>query len=391
MTNNSRIYYNMDMNKRTVGNNQTIDRDQLIVRTSGIGIGGNVLLVVGKVIVGLLAHSISIVSDAVNNLTDALSSIVTMVGTRLSNKRPDKKHPFGHGRIEFIASSIIGMLIFVAGASAIYSSIRDLVEGSDPTYDVYSFVVIGLAVVVKVALGLFFRKQGKKANSDALKASGVDALWDSVLSAGTLVGAGISYATGVHLEGYIGIAIGLFIIKSAIDVFRESISKIIGERTDPELVKSMMEDIAKHPEVLGVYDLIINNYGNDRNVAGVHVEVADHLTARDIQQLEREIAVLCYQKYHTVMTVGIYAANSETELGRTTREKVYAITARYPQIIQTHGFFLDEKNKTVSVDIILDFEAADGDAVYSAVKHDIEALLPDYQVIVVLDRDYTVS
>ena len=367
------------------------ERDKRIVSVSGLGIGANLLLVVGKIIVGVIAHSVSIISDAVNNLTDALSSIVTMVGTRLSSKRPDKKHPFGHGRVEFITSSAIGMLIFVAGASAIYSSIRDLIAGSNPTYDVYSFVIIGLAIAIKVALGIFFRIQGKKTNSDALKASGVDALWDSVLSAGTLVGAGISYATGVHLEGYIGIVIGLFIIWTSIKVFRESISKIIGERTDPELVQNMMADIAAHPQVKGVYDLIINNYGIDRNVAGVHVEVADSLTARDIQQLEREIAFVCYQKYHTVMTVGVYAENSETPYAREIRDKVYAITAKYPAIIQTHGFFLDEINHNVSVDIIIDFDEADSDRVYHEVKQEIEALLPDYQVVVVLDRDFTVS
>ena len=372
------------------GMKRPVDRNKLIVRTSGVGIGANLLLVAGKVAVGLMANSVAIVSDAVNNLTDALSSIVTMVGTRLAGKRPDKKHPFGHGRLEFVTSAIIGMLIFVAGASAIYSSIRDLVEGSEPTYDVYSFVVIGIAVAVKVALGLYFRHVGKATNSDALKASGVDALWDSVLSAGTLVGAGISYATGVHPEGYIGIAIGLFILKSAVDVFRESASKIIGERTDPELVKAMVADIANHPQVKGVYDLIIHNYGTDRNVAGVHVEVADSMTARDIQQLEREIAFVCYTKYNTVMTVGIYAENSESPFARETGEKVYAITGAHPEIIQTHGFFLDEKNHNVSVDIIVDFDKP-ADEVCAQVKQEIEALLPDYQVVVVLDRDYTVS
>ena len=369
----------------------TVDRNKLIVRTSAVGIVGNILLVIGKIIVGVLAHSISIVSDGVNNLTDAMSSIVTMVGTRLAGKRPDKQHPYGHGRLEFVTSSVIAMLIFVAGASAIYSSIRDLVEGSDPTYDVYSFVVIGLAVLVKIALGLYYRHNAKRAASDALRASGIDALWDSVLSAGTLIGAGISYATGVHLEGYIGIVIGLFILKSAVGVFRESISKIIGERTDPELVNRMVEDIGRHPMVSGVYDLIINNYGTDHNIASVHVQVSDSMTAREIQQMEREIAFLCYDKYHTIMTVGVYAENAETEHQRAIRDQVHAITAKYPAILQTHGFFLDEVNQTVSVDIIIDFDVPDAQDICESVRRDIQALLPDYRVHVVLDRDFSVS
>ena len=376
--------YNMSMEK-------VIDRDKRILSVSGVGIGANVLLVAGKITVGLLARSVSIVADGFNNLTDAMSSIVTMIGTRISGKRPDKKHPFGHGRMEFVTASIIGILIFIAGFSAIYSSVRDLVEGSEPTYDAYAFVVIGIATAVKVALGLFFRYQGTKVNSDVLRASGTDALWDSVLSAGTLVGAGVSYGAGVHLEGYIGIAIGLFILKSAIDVFRKSISKIIGERADAELVKNMTADIAKHPAVKGVYDLIINNYGVDRNVAGVHVEVADNMTAREIQQMEREIAYMCYEKYHTVITVGVYAEHSETPFAREMREKVYAITAKFAAILQTHGFFIDEVNRTVSVDIIIDFDEPDCDRIVNEVKEAIEGILPDYRVIVIVDRDYTVS
>ena len=366
-------------------------RNKRIALTSGVGIGCNVLLVVGKAIVGILTKSVSVISDAINNLTDSLSSLVTMIGTRISAMRPSKKHPFGLGRVEFVTSAIIGMLIFVAGASAVYNSILALVEGSSPTYDVNAFIIIGVAVAVKIVLSIIFLRAAKTTQSDALKASGIDAMWDSVLTAGTLVGAGISYGTGVHLEGYIGIIIGLFILRAAANVFREAASKIIGERTDPELVKSMMADIAAHPQVMGAYDLIINSYRIDRNVASVHVEVADSMTAREIQQLEREIAFVCYQKYHTIMTVGIYAENSESPSAREIRDRVMAITSQYPSIVQTHGFFLDEVNHTMSVDIVIDFDETERSDVYDRVKAELERLLPDYQVIVVLDQDFSVS
>ena len=368
-----------------------MDRDKQIIRTSIVGIAGNVLLVIGKIIIGLLAGAISIITDAVNNLTDALSSIVTIVGTKISNKKPDRKHPYGHGRAEFITSSLIGMLIFVAGFMALYESIGSLISGEEPTYSIYSFVVISLAIVVKIVLGLFFRMRGKKANSDALKASGLDALLDSVLSLGTLVCAIISYTTNVHLEGYVGIAIGLFIIKTSVDVFRESVSKIIGERTDADFIKNMTDDILQDERVYGVYDLILNNYGTDRNIGSVHVEVDDKITAKEIQRLERDLAFLCYEKYHTIMTVGVYARNAETEFEKESKEKANAVVAKYPEIIQMHGFFIDEEKKLLSLDIIVSFDCADASVVHGCVREDLMKLFPEYSVQVILDRDFSVS
>ena len=366
-------------------------RENEIIKTSIVGVGGNVLLVAGKITVGLLASSISIITDAVNNLTDAMSSIVTIIGTKLSTKKPDRKHPYGHGRAEFITSSLIAMIIFIAGALAVYESVLNLINGEKPTYDIYSFIIVSLAIMVKIALGLFFRARGKKLSSDALKASGIDALWDSVLSFGTLVGAVVSYTARVHLEGYIGIVIGLLIIKSSIDVFRESASKIIGERVDDRFSKDMIADIGEIPAVLGVYDLIINNYGTDRNIGSVHVEVDDKMTAKEIQALERTIAYLCYEKYNTIMTVGVYAENDETEGQKEIKQKILDIIKDYPEIIQTHGFYADEENKVISVDIIITFECDHAEATYKEVCERIKEAFPDHVVHVILDKDFSLT
>ncbi|MBR1747364.1 MAG: cation transporter [Clostridia bacterium] len=366
-------------------------RDGEIIKTSFVGIAGNILLVAGKIVVGLLASSISIITDAVNNLTDAMSSIVTIVGTKLSGKKPDKKHPYGHGRTEFITSALIAMIIFVAGALAIYESVVSLIDGEQPAYDVYSFVIVSLAIVVKIALGLYFRLRGNKLSSDALRASGTDALMDSILSFGTLVGALISYLTGVHLEGYIGIVIGLLIIKSSIDVFRESASKIIGERTDAAFAKNMVDDIAKVPGVLGVYDLIINNYGADRNIASVHVEVADDMTAKEIQAMERSIGYICYEKFGTIMTVGVYAKNDETEGQKMIKEKILSIVKDYPEILQTHGFYADEERRVISLDIVISFDCKTPDKTYKEVCEKVSAAYPDYTIQIVIDNDFSLS
>ena len=368
-----------------------MNRDGKIIKTSVVGIVGNLFLVVAKAIIGIVASSVSIITDAANNLTDAMSSIVTIVGTKLSNKRPDRKHPFGHGRIEFITSALIGMIIFVAGATAIFESISSIIAKETPVYTLYSFIVIGVAVVAKIVLGIYFRMRGKKLSSDALSASGLDALMDSILSFGTLVGAIISYTAGFHLEGYIGVVIGLLIIKSAVDVFREAASKIIGERTDPELASNLTADVMKNPKVYGVYDLILNNYGEDRYIGSLHVEVDDHMIAKDIQLLEREIAYLCYEKYHAVMTVGVYARSTESEYEAGIKKCVGEIIEGYPEIIQTHGFYVDEKNRVISLDIIISFECKQPDRIYREVHDKISEKFKDFTVQLILDKDYTLT
>ena len=369
-----------------------MNREKEIIKTSIIGIIMNVLLVIAKVFIGIISFSISVVLDGVNNLTDAVSSVVTIIGTKLSIKKPDKKHPYGHGRVEFITSSIIGIIIFIAGALAIYESVKSLIEGTTPTYDVYAFVIIGIAIAIKIALGIYFRIKGKKVNSDSLKASGLDALLDALLSTGTLIGAIISTATGtVHLEGYIGIIIGLFIIKSSIDVIRESISKIIGERMDKDTVKNLLSDINHFDEVLGAYDLIVNNYGNDNNIGSVHIEVRDDMNAKEIQELSRKIQYMCYTKHNIIMTIGIYASNSLNKKEKEIKDNIFKHVLNHKEVIQIHGFYIDLEKKFISFDIIIDIALPNQKEVYESICKEIQDLYNDYNIQITLDRDFSLS
>ena len=366
-----------------------MNREKTIIRTSFIGIGGNILLVIGKAIVGFIAGSISIITDAINNLTDAISSLVTIIGTKLSNKKPNRKHPFGYGRIEYVTSSIIGLIIFIAGFLAIYESVNSLINKEEPTYDNLALIIVSSAIVFKIGLGLFFKYSGKKANSDALSASGLDALLDAFLSTGTLVAALVSRFGGVYLEGYIGILIGLFIIKSSISVLKEGVSKIIGERSDTKLISNIIESVNQVKGVHGVYDVILNNYGNDKYIGSLHVEVDDEMKAKDIQLLEREIAYLCYEKFNTIITVGIYAKSSDIK-DKEIRDTIHSIIKKYPEIIQTHGFYVDYNRKIISLDIIISFEKKEADVTYSQVKKEIEKKYPSYELHLILDNDFSV-
>ena len=366
-----------------------MDREKTIVRTSIIGIVGNILLVGFKAFIGILANSIAIITDAINNLTDAGSSIATIIGTKISKKKADKKHPFGHGRVEYITSIIVAALIFVAGGSAITQSINALINGDQPSYDVYAYIIISAAIVVKIGLGILFKIQGKRANSQALRASGTDALFDAILSTGTLVAAIVASIWGVYIEGYVGIIIGLFIIKSGIDVLREAFSSIIGERTDSNLVKAIKDDIKSIPNVLGAYDLVLNEYGPEKMIGSVHIEVHDTLSAHEIADITTKVSALIYAKYKIALTVGIYASNENSKEGKEIKDFINEVVKDYPNILEVHGFYLDKENKIVKFDLVISFDEKKPYDLIATISRLVKDKYPDYTYYINLDSDIT--
>ncbi len=370
-------------------------REKTIVKTSIIGIIGNILLVGFKATIGFIAHSTSLISDALNNLTDALSSTITIVGTKLSNKSPDRKHPYGHGRIEYIASTLIAALILIAGVTAIYNSIISIIDyfqnGTMPEFSITSAIIISVAVLVKIGLSIFFRIQGKRVKSETLKASGLDALFDAILSAGTLLSIIFSLTLGWYIEGYVGIAIGLFIIYGGINVLRGAFSSIIGERIEPEEKKKIMEDITSIPGVIGAYDLIINSYGPQRSIGSVHIGVESTLSAREIQVIEREINAVLYSKYNILMTVGIYVENQESDIGNKIRSEILNIIKQNKNILQLHAFFVDEVNKICTFDLVFSFDEKDPGMTIKNINESLVKLFPDYSFMIQLDKDFSLS
>ena len=192
-------------------------REKTIVKTSLVGILTNLLLVGFKAFVGLVSNSIAVILDAVNNLSDALSSVVTIIGAKLGAKQPDKKHPLGYGRIEYLSSMIVAALVLYAGITSLVESIKKIIHPEAADYSTVAIFIISVAIAVKLVLGMYVKRQGKKVNSGALSASGSDALFDAVLSASVLASAIIFLVSGVSLEAYVGVVIAGFIIKAGND------------------------------------------------------------------------------------------------------------------------------------------------------------------------------
>ena len=366
------------------------NREKTIIRTSIIGILANVFLAALKAVIGLSANSIAIVMDAVNNLSDAASSIITIIGTKLASREPDKKHPFGYGRIEYLSAMVISLLVLYAGITAFVESVKKIIHPDVPDYTTVGLIIIAVAVVVKVVLGRYVKRTGEKVNSDSLINSGQDATLDSIISASTLVAAGIYIAFHISLEAWLGALIALVIVKAGIDMLRETLSKILGERADAQLARDIKETINGFEQVRGTYDLILHNYGPDSHQASAHIEVPDTLSADDLDKLIREIIMDVYKKHNIVLTaVGVYSYNTQDPEAAEIREQVADIVKAHPHVIQMHGFYVDRVEKSIRFDVVISFDSKDRRQEYQNICEEVSKEYPDYTLQVTMDTDFS--
>ena len=364
-------------------------REKTIVRTSVIGIVANVFLAGFKAVVGLMTNSIAIVLDAVNNISDAGSSLITIIGTKLAGRKPDKKHPFGYGRIEYLSAMIISVIVLYAGITSFVESVRQIIHPETPDYSTVSLVIVAVAVVVKIVLGRYVKSVGEKVRSDSLINSGEDATLDSVISASTLVAAAIFLIFHVSLEAWLGAVISLVIVKSGIEMLRDTISRILGERNDAELARAIRETVTSFPDVYGAYDLVLNNYGPDTWNGSIHIEVPDTYSADRLDRLIREITIRVLQEHHVILTaIGVYSMNTKDENVIRTREKVQEIVLAHEHVREMHGFYLMEDEKAMRFDVVVSFNAKDRNAVYREVTERVQKEFPDYRLQVAMDTDF---
>ena len=363
-------------------------RDAVIIRTSILGILSNVLLAAFKAAVGMLSNSIAITLDAVNNLSDAMSSVITIVGTKLSSRPADKKHPMGYGRIEYLSAMIISMIVLYAGIQSLVESVRKIIHPQTPSYTAVTLIIVAVAVAVKLMLGSFFIKKGRDVSSDSLSASGQDARNDAILSASTLVAAIIFIITGVSVESYLGVVISAVIIKSGIEMLRDTISEILGERVDSALAKEIKQTICGFQDVSGAYDLIMHNYGPDKMVGSVHIEIPDYYTADRIDTLTRAIAQRVYEKTGAILTgISIYSKNIGSSENSQILEDVRHIVMENPFVLQMHGFYLAKEEKKMQLDAVISFKAADRQAECAKIYEALHKKYPDYDIHVQMDSD----
>ncbi len=363
-------------------------RNRKIVQISVLGIVANLVLSGFKITVGLLSNSIAIVLDAVNNMSDSLSGIVTIIGAGFASKGPDKKHPMGHGRAEYLSTVIIGILIVYIGLTALFESVRKVLQPEAVNYQPATVIVVVVAIIVKIVLGIFVYKRGKKLSSGSLVGSGIDALYDAVISAATLIAIIVYFAAGWQIEAYLAAAISMFIIYSGVKLIRSAFSIILGERANPAMTKRIKADIAKIDGVNGAFDLVMHDYGNGSTVASVNIETDHNMNAADIDELSRQIQKMIYQKYRIlVSSVGVYAVDLSNPKVEKLWRKVSEIREKYAHIIEIHGFRVDFDESEISFDVVVGFTVGDRKQYFQQFCREVQKEIPDYTVNIVLDAD----
>ena len=366
-----------------------MDRNQQIIRTSWIGIAANVLLAGFKAAVGVLASSVAIVMDAVNNLSDALSSVITIVGTKLSQRPPDRKHPFGFGRVEYFSAIIIAVIVLSAGITSLIESVKKIFNPSEPTYTTLTLAVIVVAIAVKLILGQYVKRKGTQLKSDALIASGSDALFDAIITLATLVSAGVMLLWGISLDGILGALISLVIIKAGIEMLASPVNELLGTSISAELTNQIKKEVSEFEGVHGVYDLILHNYGPDIQIGSLHINVLDTMSAHEIHGLTRKITMQMIEHHNIVMTVGVYAIATGENRRAELQTKVMQTLAAHQDIVQVHGFYYSEKDNMLSVDVVPDISVHDDAALVSRLTSELQPLVPDKQVVIIVDHNYS--
>ena len=368
-----------------------MNRDKIIIRTSVIGILANVLLAGFKALVGIVSHSIAVLLDAVNNLSDALSSIITIVGTKLSGRLPDKKHPLGYGRVEYLSAMVVSGIVLYAGITSAVESVKKIIHPEQPDYSVVSLVIIAVAVAVKIALGRYVKAQGKKVNSGSLVASGSDAMFDAILSASVLACAVLFMLTGLSLEAYVGAVISVFIIKSGVEMMIETLNEILGMRADKATTDRVKALLREEAPVRGAYDLILYNYGPDKDYASVHLELPDTMTVREVDQLTRKLEAKVYRETGVILTgVGVYSYNTGDDEAAHLQNDVRQRVLEHDWAVQMHGFYADTAAREMRFDVVMsvDIQPREGIRILS---EELGRAYPDWRIAIVPDVDVSTT
>ena len=364
------------------------ERRKKIIGVSIIGIVANLLLGVLKAVLGLLSGSIALISDALNNITDSSSSLITIVGTKLAAKAPDKQHPFGHGRTEYLTSLLIGGIVFLTGFQSLISSVKAVFNKEDINTDITTVIIIIATIAAKVLLGTFTENSGKKLNSTALIASGADAKNDAVVSVVTLISSILYMFAKISVDGIAGVIISVFILKTAYEVLSDTIKKLLGERVDGEMVRGIKDIVRNTEGVINCFDLILNDYGPDFYTGSINVEIEDNRSIGEMYPILHEAQTKIYNKYNVFLVFGFYSVDVDDER----YIKIKSLLKNYKEnerhIINYHGIVIDEKDKTIYCDITRDFDIT-SETVIENVNRILKEEFPEYNIHVNIDTEFS--
>lgn len=364
-------------------------RDKCGRVAGAVGIVTNFLLFLMKIIVGTVFHSVSVTADAVNNLTDSGSSVVTLIGFKMASKPADEKHPFGHARIEYLSGVIVSFIVIFLGLQLGMSSIEKILTPEENALTPVALAVLVISILAKLWQCLFYRKVGRMIKSESVEATSKDSRNDVIATSVVLLGAVITMLTGVNLDGYMGAAVALFIVFSGVQLTISTADPLLGQAPEGELVQTITEKMLSYPGIIGMHDLAVHNYGVGRCFASAHCEVDaknDILVSHDlIDNIERDFSRdLCI---HMVIHLDpVIVGDARTDALH--RKVQSLVTALYPTVtIHDFRVIWGVTHSNIVFDAAVPFSVKDSDAVITQkLEAEIQKLDPDYRTVVTIDR-----
>lgn len=365
-------------------------RGQIIQRATNIGIVTNVSLGFVKIVIGVISHSIAFLSDGANNLSDSLSSLVTLVGFRASKRRPTKAHPMGYGRIEYLSALLVAFLVLMTGLSFLKNSIETVKNPSKILISMKMLIILISSIVVKILLFIFYKREGKRADSLALEASSKDSLSDSLITFFTVVSALFSLLFSFNIDGYVAIVISLFIIWNGISSILTISDTLIGKRPSKEEVEKIRSIIKNYPPLHGGYDIRIHSYGPDVSVGTIDVEVPFSSSAESISEAMEKAKKKLKDETGIIFTFGINAENQDDPRVKEMMDKTLkCLRLASPDVLAIHGFHVHFEEKKIEFDVVVSFSLKDWDKFRESITGILEMVFPDYKISFNIDPDYS--
>ena len=363
-------------------------REGVVTATSMLGIIVNLLIAGIKVAIGLLSSSIAVLSEGVNNAADAATSILTLVGTKLAGRKPTKEHPFGYGRIEYLTSLVIAVLIIVTGFELFTSSIDLIFHPAELDLSYLSLGIVAVSAVVKYILGAYTIRTGNRVDSSSLVAVGTECRNDAFISVVTILSSLAFILFNVSVDAYAGIFISIIVLKAGYEIISDTVSDLLGSKADKELADQLYKEIRSCDMVISAADMMLHNYGPDAYSGSVNIEIDHSKTVEEVYAVIHEMQLRIMEQYHVTMVFGIYAVDNNSEESRSLRREIAEFVRNYDHVISYHALFISHKQKRIYCDLIVDYDLADWKALDAEFETFMHAHYPDYQIMLTIETEF---
>ncbi len=367
-------------------------REKYGVLGGAVGIVLNIILAAAKLIIGSFSGSISITADAVNNFSDAGSSIITLIGFKMSNKPADTTHPFGHGRIEYISGLIVGFIVLLFGFDFIKTSVEKIINPTDITYSIWVIIVLVLSILGKIWLGLFNRNLGKKINSTAMTAVFTDCISDCGATLVTIISMLLSHYAGLNVDGILGIVVAVIILIAGINIVKDTINPLLGQPPEEELVKGIEKLIMSYDKVVGIHDLIIHNYGSAKTFGSVHVEVPANENVLVVHEIMDDIEVAIKKDFGIEIVAHTDPIETDNKIVTQNRKEIIEITRNIDDKLSIHDFRLvsGPNHTNLIFDVVLPYDSKMAEKeLVDKIKNKVKENKPNFNCVITVDRNYS--